>query len=454
MCIRILGGKGVLEALVQSGRRRILAFFLSASFGKQIADYTCAADVVYYGFDPHNPNARFSAPNKLYEALGSRPAADHRRLRRNRGVVRSVHVCGPEDLRHPSELVRHCHTLTVARLRPSLARLRAISTLFSRKPLTVPYFFSAELAAQIRDTLTRRSYDRIFVYCSAMAQYVEFVQGIPLLLDLVDVDSDKWRQYAGFARFPYSSIYRRECRCLREYERRACERASSVLVSTRREAQLVREISDVANIHVVPNGVDTEYFKPAADSPDPAEPAIIFTGDMSYFPNQEAVVYFARCVLPLVRQSVPEARFRIVGRNPTRKVQRLQQIRGVEVTGFVPDVRIYLTKSNLAVAPFAIAAGIQNKILEAMASGLPVVATSRAVQGLVKEVAGVVETADGAQELAARVVRLLRDPDFAHGVGMEGRQRVAAHYNWERTLNQLLQLLEFPAPAALNATAQ
>jgi polysaccharide biosynthesis protein PslH len=202
--------------------------------------------------------------------------------------------------------------------------------------------------------------------------------------------------------------------------------------------------------------VDTEYFQPVAKPPD--EPTVGFTGDMSYFPNAEAVTYFAQKVLPVVRRSVPGTRFLIIGRNPGPKVRALAEIDGVDVTGFVPDVREYLARMQVAVAPFSIAAGIQNKILEAMASGIPVVCTSRTAQGLSAEVADAVEVADGTQKMAAATVDLLRQPELARIKGMHGRTRVAAAYRWDRSLERLLQLVEHPtgqesAPSAYKSLA-
>ena len=351
------------------------------------------------------------------------------------------------DLDHRSALVPYCHRMTVVRLSPTSARLRALRSLFGNRPATLPYFYSAELDAEIRQAVLRKSYDRIFVYSSAMAQYVEGVEHIPIVMDLVDVDSDKWRQYASVTRFPLSWVYGREGRRLQDYERSVCEKASCVVVSTEREARLLRQIFTAANLHVVPNGVDTDYFKPLASRPDSTALTVAFTGDMSYFPNEEAVTFFARQVLPIIHQSLPSVRFLIVGRNPSGKVRGLSKLAGVEVTGGVPDVRTYLAKAQVSVAPFSIAAGIQNKILEAMAFGLPVVATSRALQGLSADVAAVVEKGDSAEELARKIVLLLRDPELACGLGMEGRRRVTADYNWGRSLDRLCQLLESTGPS-------
>ena len=212
----------------------------------------------------------------------------------------------PRDLQHGKALLPYCRTVTVAGLNARWAKLRSLPYLLTSTALTIPYFGSAELRRKVRAALAERSYDRIFVYCSAMAQYVESVDRIPIVTDLVDVDSDKWKQYATFTKFPLSAVYRREGRTLARYERRVCEKSAVVVVTTEREARLVRQISPAARIRVIPNGVDTDFFSPAAVSPDAKAPAVGFTGDMSYFPNQEAVTHFARNVLPLIRESVPE----------------------------------------------------------------------------------------------------------------------------------------------------
>jgi polysaccharide biosynthesis protein PslH len=357
----------------------------------------------------------------------------------------------PEDLNHVAALRQYCDQVTIARVVPALARFRALRYLLTSEPLTIPYFFSEELQKDVHKALATRSYDRIFVYCSAMAQYVQVPEAgeIPTVVDLVDVDSDKWRQYATYAPFPYSSVYRREAKSLRTYERVVCERATSVVVTTEREARLAREICPRASLHVIPNGVDRDYFNPGAVKDVGTAPTINFTGDMSYFPNEQAVVLFVQKVLPLIRHAIPEARFLIVGRQPTRKVLRLQSIEGVEVTGGVPDVRPYLARSQVSVAPFSIAAGIQNKVLEAMAYCLPVVATSRIAHSLPPSVADVVDFGDTPQQLASKVVGFLRDPERSRRIGLEGRLRVSAEYDWGQSMDRLLSLLEDPQCAPI-----
>ena len=345
------------------------------------------------------------------------------------------------DLEHRAALASHCHSVTVSRISAPWARLRSLPFLLTSTPLTIPYFYSAELKRAVTRALQCCAYDRIFVYCSAMGQYVDEVKDIPIITDFVDVDSDKWAQYAAFTRFPASWVYHREARCLRDYERHICALSSCVLVTTEREADLARKISP-APVEVIPNGIDTEYFTLPDQRLAREAAAILFTGDMSYFPNEEAVVWFARNVFPRVRQSFRNARFVVVGRNPGKRVLDLRQTEGVEVTGFVPDVRPYLWQAKVAVAPFSIAAGIQNKILEAMATGLPVVSTSRAARGLTPRVAARVDIADAPEEMAARIITLLGDRESARRKGAEGRSSVAAEYCWKSSLDRMLELVD------------
>jgi sugar transferase (PEP-CTERM/EpsH1 system associated) len=359
----------------------------------------------------------------------------------------------PADLKHGKALGEYCREVTVASLNARLARLKSLPYLLTSTALTIPYFGSRELQGRVRKALAERSYDRIYVYCSAMAQYVDPVEGIPIVTDLVDVDSDKWTQYATFTKFPFSAIYRREGRALERYERRVCEKSAAVVVTTEREAGLIRRISPAARVHVIPNGVDTEFFSRAAVPPDAVLPVVGFTGDMSYFPNQEAVIFFARKVLPLIRESVPDTKFVIVGRSPGAEVQALAQIPGVEVTGFVADVRTHLARMQVSVAPFSIAAGIQNKILEAMSYELPVVATSRAVQGLSPLSATAVAVADTPREMSEAIVRLLRNPELAREKGRQSRRLIAGEYNWPQSLDRVLELLENPTVKEARQTA-
>jgi sugar transferase (PEP-CTERM/EpsH1 system associated) len=357
------------------------------------------------------------------------------------------------DLQWRDSLNDMCGSVFAPRLHQFAARVRALPYLVTKTPLTLPCFWSNDLARAVSEAGKTRTYDRVVVYCSAMAPYAKLAGSVPLIVDLVDVDSDKWRQYASCSKPPMSWVYRREAWSLRAYERAICRDADAVVVTTEREARLVREIDDRATVQVIPNGVDTEYFSQASVPRALRQRAIVFTGDMAYYANEQAVMHFALNVFPKIKASVADAKFLIVGRDPGPAVRELTHLPGVEVTGFVPDVRAYLARASVAVAPFQIAAGIQNKILEAMAYGLPVVATSRAAQGLTAEVRRLVRLGDTAEELAAHCIGFLTNVAAATDVGDRGRLQVASAYSWGTSLARFMDLVEAPGRQQSSARA-
>jgi sugar transferase (PEP-CTERM/EpsH1 system associated) len=308
---------------------------------------------------------------------------------------------------------------------------------------------------------------RALVFSSAMAQYLPEPQATepPQVVDLVDVDSDKWRQYAQGHRGPMGWIYAREARRLLAFERAVAARASASVLVSEQEAALFRELlrdqdsdrarerveaqaSDAAaRVHAIDNGVDTEYFSPERDYPNPYPPGsanLVFTGAMDYWANVDAVRFFADAVVPLIRQDMPEARFVIVGSRPTPEVRALGERSGIAVTGAVPDVRPYLAHALGAVAPLRIARGVQNKVLEAMAMSCPVVVTPQALDGLRECGAGMDWlVAEEAEPLAAFALRLLRlGSEERARLGGQGRDCVLRQYSWSKHLDRFVRLLE------------
>jgi polysaccharide biosynthesis protein PslH len=269
---------------------------------------------------------------------------------------------------------------------------------------------------------------------------------LPWVMDFCDVDSDKWQQYAARAPWPLRPVYALEARRLRTFEHDLLERCSAATLVTEREKALWSHVpADLfAKVHVIPNGVDLTYFAPLAPPADAAgaPPTVVFTGAMDYYANVDAVVFFAQEVLPRVRAAVPEVRFLVVGNRPTSRVLALARHPGVEVTGFVPDTRPYYVQASVCVVPLRIARGIQNKLLEAMAMGRPVVASSAAADGLGARAGDELRVADEAAAMAAAVVELLRDPQRATAMGDAARRFVAREYVWERSMRRLEQLLE------------
>jgi sugar transferase (PEP-CTERM/EpsH1 system associated) len=349
-----------------------------------------------------------------------------------------------DDLQHAGTLRQMTASCEVVPLDLRRARLQSLAALAAGAPLSVRWFESARLRRWVERTVREEALDAVLVFSSSMASYVEGVD-LPCVMDFCDVDSDKWRQYAARAPWPLRPVYALEARRLRQFEMRVLRRCSAATLVTERERALWSDLpADLfAKVHVIPNGVDLDYFAPAT-APRAAAgmpPAIVFTGAMDYYANVDAVVFFAEEVLPRVRAAVPEARFTIVGNRPTPRVQALARRPGVEVTGFVADTRPYYAGAAVCVVPLRIARGIQNKLLEAMAMGRPVVASPAAAAGLGARSGDEVRVADGAAAMAAAVVDLLRDPQRATAMGDAARRFVEREYVWERAMDRLEQLL-------------
>jgi len=317
------------------------------------------------------------------------------------------------------------------------AKLRSLPLLLGRTPMTLGVYGSRELQ---RETDRRiAAADVTYAYSSSMGAFFLPHTDARRVMHFAELDSDKWRQYAERTSFPASWVYRREWRTLREFEKRLAHSCEQNVFCTPLEQRIFDEAIPGAPSTVLRNGVDLETFRPA---PDEAEPNhLVFTGVMDYYPNIEGCVFFVNEVLPRVRSEFPDARFTIVGAHPTPEVERLAQEPGVTVTGFVDDVRDHMRRASISVAPMHIARGIQNKVLEAMAMGLPVVGTESATQGTDGAAGRDFLLADDAEPFAEAVLGLLRDPGRARELGAQGRRFVEENYDWEVVLRPLDRIL-------------
>jgi sugar transferase (PEP-CTERM/EpsH1 system associated) len=366
-------------------------------------------------------------------------------------------IDAPEDMAALDPLKRICASVVWRPLSPRFAKLRSLAGLVTGAPLTQFYFGDRRLRAAIDRLATAHRPDLVYVYCSAMAPYVSGLPGARVVLDMVDVDSEKWRQYAETSSGPARVIYRREGRTLLALERRAAASSDAVLLVSRAEAELFAALAPeaAARIHYVSNGVDVAYFDPSSTFANPIDtrPGIVFTGVMNYRPNVEAMVWFVEQVMPRLRARADAPCLWIVGVNPSRAVLDLAGP-DVRVTGRVPDVRPYLKHARVAVAPLQIGRGIQNKVLEAMAMGVPVVATPQAREGLDACTDDEILTAASPADFAAAIGRVL-DGDTRGGsgsIGARARARVVSDFGWEASLARLDRLIEnivaAPSPAA------
>lgn len=311
-------------------------------------------------------------------------------------------------------------------------KLLCLPLLLTGKPLTLGVYGSRRLRREVDARIGEA--DVAYAYSSSMGAFLA-PHHVPWVMHFAELDSDKWRQYAERASFPMNAVYRREARTLLTYERQLAKRTVTNVFCTPLEEAIFLERIPGAPSDVLRNGVDLQQFCP---DPSAAEPGhLVFTGMMDYYPNIDGCEYFVREILPLIRERVPEVRFSIVGAKPTSAVERLAQEPGVTVTGWVDDTRDWLKRASVAVAPLRIARGIQNKVLEALAMGLPVVGTTSATQGVEGTPGTHFLVEDDAGKMAQEIIGLLESPERATRLGAAGRSFVEERYDWERTLEPL-----------------
>jgi sugar transferase (PEP-CTERM/EpsH1 system associated) len=290
------------------------------------------------------------------------------------------------------------------------------------------------------EKVKRSKFDVAIVHCAFVAQYLSESYASFRILDYGDMDSAKWREYAQHRNMPLSLGYALEARKLRSYERKIASRFHHSTVTTQGEKEEFDGLATGIPCTVIPNGVDTSYFSMITANSHP-EPMIAFLGRMDYFPNIDGVCHFAERVFPLVRQKVPHSRFVIIGSDPSRQVRALARIPGISVTGHVPDVRSYVQDAAVSVAPLRIARGTQNKILESMAMGIPVVATPLAAKGIQAIPERHLLVAEHPEKFAEKVVDLLTKDSLRTRIAAAARQHLQHSHNWPSSLSILDDLL-------------
>ncbi len=367
-------------------------------------------------------------------------------LERHFDIYLATFVDDPADWPWVPEVEKFCRDslfLEQDRWRP---RLRSLRGLLSGEALSIPYYDSEPMRDWVRRKVRDHGIRHAMVFSSSMAQFAlqEGLEFERKVVDYVDVDSDKWRQYAERQRWPMSWLYRRESTKLLSYEERLAQQFDAGLFVSHSEAQLFRElVPDCADkVGYYNNGVNTEYFhrSDALSNPYPrGVRPVVFTGAMDYWPNVDAVQWFAEEVLPALRRVRDDVYFYIVGSNPSRQVQQLANEPGVVVTGRVDDVRPYLQFADAAVAPMRVARGVQNKVLEALAMACPVLVSRKGLEGINAEHADQLLLADSAAEYVDQLQRVLAGEH--PGMAERGKNFVREHFNWDNNLPEVVLLL-------------
>ena len=367
-------------------------------------------------------------------------------LSKNHNVDVCCLIDDKTDIQYIEPLKKHCRTLEYSIINAKLKKIFSGFSVFStKKTCTEKCFWSNSLSKKVNNLIKTNKYDLIFIYCSSMAKYVQSYCGqIPCVIDFVDIDSDKWLQYSKFAKFPLNLLYSLEGKKLGKLENNILNWTKAAFLVTEREVDFFAGSKNKNKIHAIPNGIDNKFFNPA-DTPDSPglrkEEYICFTGAMDYFPNEDGVIFFVEEILPYILKKYPQLKFFIVGRNPTPAVEKLADNPNIVVTGSVDDIRPYLKHAKLSAIPLRMARGIQNKILEAISMGLPVVTTSNAYEGLTLEKGNDIIVEDDPVKFAEHVIDLLEDKEKRERIAKNAQIKLIESYNWDNNLSKMERIL-------------
>ncbi len=366
--------------------------------------------------------------------------------------VRTFHILSELAKRHEVHLVALVESKTAAQCgyeevsglcksvttipHPKLKGARqAAAALLSPSPMCTAYCRSSKLKKAVWEVLSSVKIDVIHVEHLRAAHFVPRRCKTPVVFDSVDCLTDLFGQMASSG----GNVLRRlvmaeETWKLRRYEPKMMKQLGKVVVTSEAERSKLLLLDGTLDVTVVPNGVDTDYFAPSASPKRPDR--IVFSGKMGYMPNSQAVLWFAENVMPEVRKSHPEAEFLVVGQDPPAKVAKIGESDGITVTGFVDDIRPHIDRSAIAVAPMQIAVGVQNKALEALAMGVPVVATGVVARAIGKDCPGII-AAETAQDMIRHINYLIENPETARELGDKGRRLLNDRFGWAASITVL-----------------
>lgn len=345
----------------------------------------------------------------------------------------------PADVQHKEALEQWFSSVEIVPLHPLFSKLYALCCLFLFLPLTLGFFYSLRAKKIIKGLAQKHEFDTTLAFCSSTAHYCQDVPAQMRIVDFVDIDSEKWRQYASIHSMPKSLIYQYEYIRLQAVERKIHLETTLSLVTSDIEKERLKKLSgeNGSRIVVIPQGVALDFYQQQQATRKPKR--LVFTGQMDYLPNIDGLIYFYNEVFPLIKAQEPEVELYIVGRNASEQLR--EACPDAVVTGEVNDIRPHLHSATVVVAPLRLAFGMQSKILEAMASGIPVVASDKAAQSLWAEHAEHLLVAKTTQEFADNVLSIFADQDLGRKLSEASKQYVQQFHDWKVLLEPLLDLI-------------
>ncbi len=349
-------------------------------------------------------------------------------------------VTQDDDIRGAMEHNEFYSKLITVPFNRKMAYLYAAKAVFNDKPFIVEYFYSREMQKVVDNLLKKENFDIITGYMIRIAPYLEKYKDENIIIDFVDAVSMMYQRriknvQSLWDKFKIGIEYIK----VKNYEKKCTKNFKMQTVISQTDKDYIEKFVKKSNIKIVGNGVDTEYYKPVDSL---KENKICFVGSMQYIPNSEAAIYFATKVFPLVKKSIPDAKFKIIGANPRKDLfEAVKGVEGVEITGKVDDVREYMKDCKVSVCPVKIAGGIQNKILEAMAMGIPVLTTPEGAEGIGAN-EDILEVANSDEEYAKKVIQIMQDEFLQKEIGYNSRNFVLNNFSWTKVGDKWRILIE------------
>lgn len=338
-----------------------------------------------------------------------------------------------EELDEGAGLKQYCAEIYAEVVPEKIRWLQAVRALPTPTPSSVAYFSSSRLRQRVKEASQRISFDTVIVHCAFAAQHVLETPARFRIMDFGDLDSGKWFDYGKWRAFPLRYAYALEAQKLRSYEKKIAQSFDYCTLTTQGELEEFKKLRVARPYSVIPNGVDTFYFS-LNGSEEKGRAVVAFVGRMDYFPNIDGVLYFTTAILPLIRRQISNIEFRIVGSNPTNEIRKLSKIPGITVTGHVNDVRPFLQDASVSIAPLRIARGTQNKILESMAMGIPVVATPQAGKGIQASAGQHLLVGSDPATFAEHVIQLLKSSESRWRLSQAARDQIEEAHAWPRSM--------------------
>ena len=378
----------------------------------------------------------FVTPRFPYPPLkGDQTVAYHRLrlLSREHEITLLTLYQTDKELAYSSKLESFCKKIVPVRLSRYGSALNMLKGIKSSEPFQVWYFKSKRFEKELKDLVNKGGFDIIHTYMLRLAGYTEDFN-MPKILDLIDSMQLNFERRASLEKYPLKAIFNMELKRLKTYENKMVNKYDVSVVVSDKDKKYI----DSTKVVSIPLGVDTDVFRPYGDLKK--SKIIIFSGNMGYFPNENAILWFNEKCFSMIKEQVPDSRLLIVGNNPGPRLKAIHDGKSVIVTGYVDSMARALNEAEIAIAPMQAGSGMQFKILETMACALPVVTTSLGL-GAISVVDGEsILLADNPEQFTQACVSLLRDHGLARKIGRNGRESVVEKYSWEHNIARINEI--------------